>query len=124
MLTPGRAGLLVTWKQALNQQRLRPRRASEASRAAASGGGAPRAVSNADRTPISSMTVLMRYQVVIAVVFCNVLTFAQGRGPREQSQGPAIVLRPAHVFDGVEVHDGWAVRVRGDRIEAAGPAAS
>ena len=34
-----------------------------------------------------------------------------------------IVLRPARVFDGEAVHDGWAVRVRGDRIEAAGPAA-
>ncbi|GAO39686.1 putative hydrolase [Sphingomonas changbaiensis NBRC 104936] len=34
-----------------------------------------------------------------------------------------ILLRPARVFDGVErqAHDGWAVLVRGDRIEAAGP---
>ena len=32
------------------------------------------------------------------------------------------VLRPDRVFDGVELHDGWAVLVRGDRIEAAGPA--
>jgi imidazolonepropionase-like amidohydrolase len=35
-----------------------------------------------------------------------------------------IVLKPARVFDGETVHEGWAVRVRGDRIEAAGPAAS
>jgi imidazolonepropionase-like amidohydrolase len=28
------------------------------------------------------------------------------------------------VFDGETVHEGWAVRVRGDRIEAVGPAAS
>ncbi len=34
------------------------------------------------------------------------------------------MLKPARVFDGVnpEAHDGWAVVVRGDRIEAAGPA--
>ena len=32
------------------------------------------------------------------------------------------VLRPARVFDGDALHDGWAVRVRGRRIEAAGPA--
>ncbi len=32
------------------------------------------------------------------------------------------VLRPDRVFDGVELHDGWAVLVLGDRIEAAGPA--
>jgi len=34
------------------------------------------------------------------------------------------VLRPARVFDGEAMHEGWAVRVRGDRIEAAGPAAA
>ena len=33
------------------------------------------------------------------------------------------VLRPARVFDGDAMREGWAVRVRGDRIEAAGPAA-
>jgi imidazolonepropionase-like amidohydrolase len=34
------------------------------------------------------------------------------------------VLKPARVFDGETMHEGWAVRVRGDRIDAAGPAAS
>ncbi len=34
------------------------------------------------------------------------------------------VLTPQRVFDGETVHEGWAVRVKGDRIEAAGPAAS
>ena len=34
------------------------------------------------------------------------------------------VLKPARVFDGETSHDAWAVRVRGARIEAAGPAAS
>jgi imidazolonepropionase-like amidohydrolase len=33
------------------------------------------------------------------------------------------VIKPARVFDGEAIHEGWAVRVRGDRIEAAGPAA-
>ena len=36
----------------------------------------------------------------------------------------ATVLKPARVFDGETSHEGWAVRVRGARIEAAGPAAS
>src|SRR4029453_9217417 len=36
---------------------------------------------------------------------------------------PGIVLRPARVFDGNTMHEGWAVRVVGDRIDAAGPAA-
>jgi imidazolonepropionase-like amidohydrolase len=35
-----------------------------------------------------------------------------------------IVLKPARVFDGETLHEAWAVRVRGDRIEAAGPLAS
>jgi imidazolonepropionase-like amidohydrolase len=34
------------------------------------------------------------------------------------------VLRPARVFDGTEMHEGWAVLVNGTRIAAAGPAAS
>ena len=31
------------------------------------------------------------------------------------------VLRPARVFDGEILHEGWAARVRGNRIDAAGP---
>ena len=34
------------------------------------------------------------------------------------------VLRPARVFDGEAMHEGWTVRVKGDRIESAGPAKS
>ncbi len=41
-----------------------------------------------------------------------------------QTSGPVIVLRPARVFDGDTTHEGWAVRVKGDRIDAAGPAAN
>ena len=36
----------------------------------------------------------------------------------------ALLLTPARVFDGKEVHAGWAVLVEGDRIKAAGPASS
>lgn len=32
------------------------------------------------------------------------------------------VLRPARVYDGTAMHNGWAVRVEGERIAAAGPA--
>jgi imidazolonepropionase-like amidohydrolase len=46
------------------------------------------------------------------------------QAPRGDETAPAVVLRPARVFDGNEVHEGWAVRVRGRAIEAAGPAAS
>lgn len=37
---------------------------------------------------------------------------------------PSTILRPARVFDGDTMHDGWAVRVAAGRIEQAGPAAS
>jgi imidazolonepropionase-like amidohydrolase len=40
-----------------------------------------------------------------------------------QPRDATIVLRPARVFDGDTVHEGWAVRVRGARIDGAGPAA-
>lgn len=38
--------------------------------------------------------------------------------------GEVTTFRPARVFDGEAVHEGWAVRVRGTGIEAAGPAAT
>jgi imidazolonepropionase-like amidohydrolase len=37
-------------------------------------------------------------------------------------QPESVVLKPARVFDGEASHEGWLVRVRGQRIEAAGPA--
>ena len=40
------------------------------------------------------------------------------------AQQESIVLRPDRVFDGERMQPGWVVVVRGDRIEAAGPAAS
>ena len=44
--------------------------------------------------------------------------------PAPPPQEPAILLRPARVFDGVSPrpHEGWQVLVRGERIEAVGPA--
>ena len=43
-----------------------------------------------------------------------------------QAPGSTVVvlLKPARVFDGEATHDGWVVRVRGDRIDAVGAAAS
>jgi imidazolonepropionase-like amidohydrolase len=56
-----------------------------------------------------------------AVLFASVVAAAQ----TPSSQSAAVtVIRPARVFDGDAMHEGWAVRVRGDRIDAAGPAES
>ena len=54
-------------------------------------------------------------------LLATVIAGAQGR-PATPVQ--ALVLRPSRVFDGDAVHDGWAVRVIGARIEAVGPAAN
>ncbi len=45
--------------------------------------------------------------------------------PARDPDDRPVVLRPARVFDGIglEVHEGWVVVVRGERIEAVGPAA-
>jgi imidazolonepropionase-like amidohydrolase len=44
--------------------------------------------------------------------------------PPAREPGAITLLKPARVFDGESMHEGWAVRVRGDRVEAAGPLAS
>ena len=62
--------------------------------------------------------MLRRLSLALALVV-GVLPLA-GR-----AQAPAVrVLRPARVYDGAAMHDGWVVVVRGRSIEAAGPAAS
>ncbi len=60
---------------------------------------------------------------IVAAVCTQAFLLAQTPAPRD-SQAPVTILRPARVFDGESMHDGWAVRVQGDRIQAAGPAAN
>src|SRR5262245_25159379 len=43
-----------------------------------------------------------------------------GQAPTPQP----IILRPARVFDGDNVHENWIVLVRGEKIEGVGAAAS
>src|SRR5829696_4549048 len=62
------------------------------------------------------------------VVVIPTLAGAQGRGGGRGAAapvGPPILLVPDRVWDGVDAapHEGWAVLVRGDRIEAVGPRA-
>jgi imidazolonepropionase-like amidohydrolase len=60
--------------------------------------------------------------VAIATLLAGTSAFTQGRG--SAAQPATILLKPARVFDGDAIHEGWAVLVRGTTIEAAGPAAS
>jgi imidazolonepropionase-like amidohydrolase len=59
---------------------------------------------------------------VFAALTLAPLAHAQAPAPRPDST--PILLAPTRVFDGMEMHDGWVVLVRGERIAAAGPAAS
>jgi imidazolonepropionase-like amidohydrolase len=43
--------------------------------------------------------------------------------PAPQRGSEIIVVKAAHTFDGESMREGWAVRIKGDRIEAAGPVA-
>jgi imidazolonepropionase-like amidohydrolase len=58
----------------------------------------------------------MRFLILLALL---IVSPAAARG-----EDSAILLRPARVFDGVGTvpHRGWSVLVRGERIEAVGPA--
>jgi imidazolonepropionase-like amidohydrolase len=62
-------------------------------------------------------------RTTLAVLAAAVLAAAS---PIAQNAPPpsVTILRPARVFDGEAIHDGWAVRVKGDRIDAVGPADS
>jgi imidazolonepropionase-like amidohydrolase len=61
----------------------------------------------------------MRGMRITRLALAASLLFAAG--PSAQTPTPAItILKPARVFDGESLHEGWAVRVKGDRIDAAG----
>jgi len=64
-----------------------------------------------------------RFALAAALVtIAPVLAHGQQR-PRAPQPETITVLKPARVFDGSTMHDGWGVRVNGERIDAVGPAA-
>jgi imidazolonepropionase-like amidohydrolase len=66
----------------------------------------------------------MRY--VILLLLCFMITSPTAAAQTTAAAQPESVylLKPAHVFDGesAQLYDGWVVLVRGERIEAVGPA--
>jgi imidazolonepropionase-like amidohydrolase len=70
----------------------------------------------------------MRFALLILLtVICTsvlVTPLVQTQAPIPKQPETVYLLKPAHVFDGesVRLHDGWWVLVRGEKIEAAGPA--
>jgi imidazolonepropionase-like amidohydrolase len=70
-------------------------------------------------TPFRSLTV-----AAVAVALLS-LPIAAGRAQAAPTPDTAaVLLAPDRVFDGTEMHEGWVVLVRGERIVAAGPATS
>jgi len=62
--------------------------------------------------------------LIIVHPFTQMTPSAQTQSPAPKPPDTVYLLKPAHVFDGEsgQLHDGWAVVVRGDKIEAFGPA--
>jgi imidazolonepropionase-like amidohydrolase len=61
--------------------------------------------------------------LAVAVATLAPALVAQSPSPRADSAAVTLLV-PSRVFDGAELHEGWAVLVRGERIAAAGPLAT
>ena len=62
--------------------------------------------------------------IAIVLTLFSAMPSAQAPQGRAAQAEQAWLLKPARVFDGDVMHEGWAVVVRGARIEAVGPAAN
>ena len=65
-----------------------------------------------------------RFVLASAIAATVSLMAAAQQRPRPEASDAVTVLKPARIFDGDAVHEGWAVRVKGERIDAVGPEAS
>ena len=67
-------------------------------------------------------------RLALLILLCSTVFFASSNQTQLQSPQPETiyVLKPARVFDGVtaQLHEGWIVVVRGEKIESAGPPGS
>src|SRR5947207_1995818 len=61
---------------------------------------------------------------IITLSFAQITTSAQTQSAGPKPADSVYLLKPAHFFDGesAQLHDGWVVLVRGEKIEAVGPA--
>jgi imidazolonepropionase-like amidohydrolase len=78
------------------------------------------------RNNLRALTTLTRsvFHPALTILTCLLFAFtARAQFPADTTHH-TYLLRPDRVFDGEEMHEGWQVLVRGNRIAAAGPAAS
>ena len=61
---------------------------------------------------------------LVAALATPFLAGAQATPSRAMDTSAATLLVPARVFDGTDMHEGWSVLVRGERIVGAGSAAT
>jgi len=69
-----------------------------------------------------SLMIRSRVATAVLVLLCARVLFAPAGVSAQAPDGPVILLSPDRVFDGLTMHTGWSVLVRGSRILAAGPA--
>src|SRR5438477_6960623 len=81
-------------------------------------------IPNPVRYQYNPRMIQRRASLLLLLALASTTTAAQGRGAPPRGATAVTVLRPARVFDGDVLHEGWAVRVKGDRIDAVGSAAS
>src|SRR5258708_6582766 len=70
--------------------------------------------------------MMKRLALGLATLVCllPLIGHAQGQRSRADENAAVTVLKPARVFDGEAVREGWAVRVKGGRVQAGGPPGS
>lgn len=70
-----------------------------------------------------TLTLLLSL-IIIAYPFTQMIPSAQTQSTAPKPPDTVYLIKPAHIFDGesAHLHDGWAVLVRGEKIEAVGPA--
>jgi imidazolonepropionase-like amidohydrolase len=66
--------------------------------------------------------IRVKVSLLFLLTLMSIATLTSAAEPGEPAA--ALLLRPSAVFDGEQLHSGWAVLVRGEKIEAAGPAKS
>jgi imidazolonepropionase-like amidohydrolase len=84
-------------------------------------------------TRVGRAASVIRATIALALALAAAFAAPMGAQPPSRNAGAnanasanaaVTLLRPARVFDGDAMHEGWVVRVKGDRIETAGPAAT
>jgi len=71
------------------------------------------------------MRIKFRLLLCLAAIFVTQMSqVAQTQSPAPKQPDAVYLLKPARVFDGesAQLHDGWVVLVRAEKIEAVGPA--